>query len=983
MLINVHSAFSLQYGTIPVEHLINTLIQNGHDTAVLTDINNSTGVLEFIREAKAKKFNGLGGVEFRNGNELKFIGIAKNTKGFQELNEFLTLHSEQNRPFQSVAPEWNHVFVIYPFSKDIPVTLRDFEYIGIKASQLTQLYGKDRSFLERLVMWHPVTIASRNDYEFHQQLRAICFNTLLSHLEPNQIAAPDETPLPPEVLISQFRHHSRIITNTTQLLEKCSFDFDFDSCKNKKTYTGSVYEDRLLLEKLAHEGCRQRYGNNPEALRRVKHELEIIDRLGFSAYFLITWDTIVYATWRGMYHVGRGSGANSIVAYCLRITNVCPMQLDLYFERFLNPKRKAPPDFDIDFSWKDRDEVTNYLFGKWRKEHTAMIGTTITFQHKSIVRELGKVYGLPEQEIKMISHYPDRIPKDNRIAQKILAARNRYKEFPNSRSIHAGGILISEEPITAYCALDMPPKGLRTTQFDMYTAENIGFEKLDILSQRGIGHINEAVQIIQSNHGVTLDVHDIESLKRDPKVNAQLKTADTIGCFYIESPAMRGVLSKLECDNYLTLVAASSIIRPGVGSSGMMDEYIKRHRTPDSTQYLHPVMKDHLSETYGVMIYQEDVLKIGHHYGGLDLAEADVLRRLMSGKNRGAHHLPEIKGKFFDYARQKWGDMHVTQEIWRQIESFAGYSFSKAHSAAFAVESYQSLVLKTYYPREFMVAVINNKGGFYSTWVYITEAQKTGACVHLPCVNNGRYETSIRDNDIYLGLDLIDSLKEETVEVILRSRHHQGAFTGLEDFLNRTQISIEQATLLVRAGALRFTNLDKKALLWHLNILLAGKRTGKKKPSDNQPLFRAAVEQSITLPNFEIMPEEHFYDEKEIFGFSFSVSPFDMLVAKTRCPIVAKTLSQYIGQTIRIMGKLVTTKGSETVREELMAFGTFYDMNEDFFDTVHFPQAFRQNPFRGEGVYLILGKVTLSFGFPSIIVDRMELLPIRPDPRFS
>jgi len=219
--------------------------------------------------------------------------------------------------------------------------------------------------------------------------------------------------------------------------------------------------------------------------------------------------------------------------------------------------------------------------------------------------------------------------------------------FPNQRSIHAGGILISEEPITCYTALDLPPKGFPTTQWDMYVAEDIGFEKLDILSQRGIGHINDAVDIIRNNHGINIDIHQVEKFKNDPKVKAQLKRAETNGCFYIESPATRGLLKKLECDNYLTLVAASSIIRPGVAKSGMMREYIHRFHNPDKFEYIHPVMKEQLEETYGVMVYQEDVLKVCHHFAGLDLADADVLRRAMSGKHRGKDEFKRIVEKFF------------------------------------------------------------------------------------------------------------------------------------------------------------------------------------------------------------------------------------------------------------------------------------------------------------------------------------------------
>jgi DNA polymerase-3 subunit alpha len=471
------------------------------------------------------------------------------------------------------------------------------------------------------------------------------------------------------------------------LLEQCSFKFDFTAVKNKKAFTGNPYDDKLLLEKLALDGWKQRYGiHNREAYDRIIKELQIIDDLRFSAYFLIAWDIVRYSISRGFYHVGRGSGANSVVAYCLKITDVCPLELDLYFERFLNPKRKAPPDFDIDYCWKDRDEVFDYIFKRYGDQYTALLGTMSTFRDRSIIRELGKVYGLPKQEIDQLIKEPDAAQNKHRISRLILATYDRLMDFPNLRSIHAGGVLISELPMTSYTALDLPPKGFPTVQFDMYQAEDIGLEKLDILSQRGIGHIKEAADIIYRNRKIKVDVHDIEAFKKDNKVREQLKSGDTIGCFYIESPAMRGLLKKLRCEDYLTLVAASSIIRPGVAKSGMMRQYIYRFHHPNDFQYLHPVMKEQLKETYGVMVYQEDVLKIGHYFGGLDLADADVLRRLMSGKNRGLHHLVEIRDKFFQHCKKQGYPQQTTDEVWRQIESFAGYSFSKAHSASYAVD---------------------------------------------------------------------------------------------------------------------------------------------------------------------------------------------------------------------------------------------------------------------------------------------------------
>ncbi|MGA0232620.1 MAG: hypothetical protein ACO3MB_07070, partial [Saprospiraceae bacterium] len=325
----------------------------------------------------------------------------------------------------------------------------------------------------------------------------------------------------------------------------------------------------------------------------------------------------------------RGSGANSIVAFNLFITDVDPMDLDLYFERFINPHRSSPPDFDIDFSWDERDDVIDYIFKRYGREHTALLATYNTFKGKSIIRELGKVFGLPKADIDLIVDEPHAEEKHHHFARYIFRYGKMIEGFPNYLSIHAGGILISEESLFYHTAVQMMPKGFPISHFDMYGAEDLGFHKYDILSQRGLGHIKDAVSLVAENQGRAVDIHDVEKIKQDLEVRTQLRSGHCIGCFYIESPAMRGLLSKLRCDNYVSLVAASSIIRPGVAKSGMMREYISRFHNPDSFTYIHPVFEEHLGETYGVMVYQEDVMKIVHHFAGLELDESDVLRRIM------------------------------------------------------------------------------------------------------------------------------------------------------------------------------------------------------------------------------------------------------------------------------------------------------------------------------------------------------------------
>jgi len=961
-----------------VEQLVQNAIAAGAESIAMTDINNSTGIPEFAGESARNNIKPVAGIEFRNDNELQYIGIARNNNGLRELNEFLSKHNFEKTPIPFPAPEFSDAFTIYSLKKTPERKLFDNERIGIKPGEINRLVTLTESPDKNLmVLLQPVTFASNDDIFIHKNLRAVDNNILLSHLQPSQCAGEDEffKTLSYEKQIAD--KYPWIVNNTRKLLEDCSLNFDLDTLKNKKVFSASRYDDKLLLEKLAWDGMVYRYGKqNAEAKKRIQHELEIIDNLGFSAYFLVTWDIVRYSMARGFYHVGRGSGANSIIAYCLKITNVDPIDLNLYFERFINPKRSSPPDFDIDYSWKERDEVIDYIFKRYGHGHTALLGTMSTFRGKSIVRELGKVHGLPKEEIDSLIDNPSSESNRNEITDIIFSTGLKIADFPNMRSIHAGGILISEEPLTCYTALDMPPKGFPTTQWDMYTAEEIGFEKLDILSQRGIGHIRESAEIIMRNQSVDVDVHAIQKFKNDPKVREYLKTGETKGCFYVESPSMRGLLQKLQCEDYPTLVAASSIIRPGVARSGMMREYIYRFHNPDKFEYIHPVMKEQLEETFGVMVYQEDVLKVCHHFAGLDLADADTLRRAMSGKYRSKQEMQRIVDKFFSNCREKGYSEEITKEVWRQIESFAGYSFSKAHSASYAVESFQSLYLKAHFPLEFMVAVINNFGGFYRTWVYVHEARRYGATIQPPCVNKSTYKTTIYGTDIYLGFIHVLSIEEKLARSIEEIRNADGPFSDLNDFVERVCPGLEQVVLLIRAGAFRFTGKKKSVLLWEAHMMM-----NRNKHENIRPLFSQPV-RSFTLPDLVHGSLDDAYDEIELFGFPVTVSWFDMLETSFRGDITARDMIKYVGKKIRMVGHLVTIKYIKTIKREWMNFGCFIDAEGNFFDTTHFSQSLKNYPFKGSGTYLILGKVVEEFGFPSLEVEKLAKLPVRPDKRY-
>jgi DNA polymerase-3 subunit alpha/error-prone DNA polymerase len=978
MYLNCHSFHSLRYGTIPLEELIAQAVSCGAASLALTDINTVTGIYDFIKGCQNMGIKPIVGMEFRCEHQLRYIGLAKNASGLAEMNRFLTQHNFEKKALPFSAPDFKNVFIIYPL-ENAPDLLKENEYIGIRPEQLQKLVLSDWKKRQiKMVVLQPVTFRTKREYNLHRILRAIDLNLILSKLVVDDYCSPTEVMVHLETLLSCYAEYPQIILNTEKVAASCHFEFDFETPKNKKFYTNNRKDDMTLLTTLAQQGLEWRYGRkNAEAKSRMFKELKVIDELQFSGYFLITWDIIRFSNSQGFLHIGRGSGANSIIAYCLGITDICPLELDLYFERFLNLNRKSPPDFDIDWSWKERDTILEYIFSRYGYDHVAFCGTNVEFKYRSIFREVGKVFGLPKEELDALAKNPMELHASNKVVKQVQEYGMLLEKYPNQRSMHSCGILISEEPITNYTPLEMPPKGFPIVLFDMHTAEDIGLEKFDILSQRGIGHIDDSVKLIEKNRGTRLNIRDTSVSKNEDQCNEFLARGKTIGCFYIESPAMRGLLRRLKCDNYKTLVAASSIIRPGVAQSGMMKEYIFRHNHPDQFEYFHPVFQEQLGETYGIMVYQEDVIKIALHYGGLPAADGDILRRAMSGKGRSKSALQKVKENFFDSCIQQGHPLQLSEEIYRQIESFAGYSFCKAHSASYAVESYQSLYLKVYYPVEFMVAVINNQGGFYRTEVYVHEAKMSGAVIHNPCVNKSEFETTLYGTDVYLGFMHLQSLESKTALLIQSERENNGAYKSLEDFINRIPIGIEGIQILIFIGAFRFTGKTKNQLLVIARLILVNF-----KPENRSLMLLQEPVKEYELPKLERSEFEDAFDEIELLSFPVSCSPFDLLQTKFRGDVMAKDLLKHHKKTVRMLAYLISRKHVPT-KMGAMYFGTWIDADGEFFDTAHFTDSLAKYPFLGGGCYLLLGNVEVDYHFPTITVTKMAKMPFIADPRYS
>ncbi len=471
------------------------------------------------------------------------------------------------------------------------------------------------------------------------------------------------------------------------------------------------------------------------------------------------------------------------------------------------------------------------------------------------------------------------------------------------------------------------------------------------------------------------DIYDYEMLFRDEETKKLIREGKTIGCFYIESPGMRSLLQRLNCDTFEMLTAASSIIRPGVAESGMMQEFIARHKNPKLRKYLIPEMEEYLGETYGVMVYQEDVIKIAHHIVGLSLEEADYLRRAMSGKMRSHDAMKKLYERFFESCKTKELPDLVANQLWHQISSFAGYSFCKAHSASFALLSFQVAYLKAHYPSEFMANVLSNGGGFYAAGVYINECKRMGLKVLLPSINENEYRYKGNNSEVRIGLMAIKNIEKDFLLKIVEEKILAGKYSSLTDFISRTKLTYESTKLLIKCGAMDCLNKTRPTLIRLADIYYHSKEILK---NNSLPLFQneiSLLEKSVET-KLQYNSAEICTLEQECFGFTVTHHPLEFIREIYDSPkiVKAKDLYKNKNRKIKMLGWFMTSKRIKTKNGDIMKFLTLEDLSGTF-DAVLFPKTYSKfaESTMSMGPYLVEGKVDLENG-NNIIVEKLEVL---------
>jgi DNA-directed DNA polymerase III PolC len=802
---------------------------------------------------------------------------------------------------------------------------------------------------------------------------AIRKNITLDSIQNDYPISSDTHFMPPEEISVRYSDSPDAIQSVGEIIERCQPALPVSIPHLPEVETAPGISASQLLRKKAESGAIQLYGEVTPAIRlRLEHELRVIESLGYSSLFLIVEEILTFAREKGVPFSSRGSAASSLVAHCLGITSPDPLRLNLYFERFLNPARASLPDIDIDLCSRRRDEVIEFVYRKYGRERVAMVCTVNRFRRRSALREVAKAHGLSPAEIsKMVESLPHRwygpADRDNPDEQPFDELANHFPSplhqsifrtayallgVPHHLSIHPGGIVISPEAITDLTPIQLAAKGMLITQFDLDSIEQLGLVKIDLLGIRGLTVLGDVIDAInagfdQHPRGRLGSLDDIPEEDRD--TSELVRAGKTIGCFQIESPGMRLTLKEIQASSLDGVMAALALYRPGPLTGGQKDNFIRRFQGREPTSYLHPSLAPLLDDTYGVILYQEQVLRIAHQLAGLTLADADLLRRAMSHFDPGKQ-MQTLKEKFIKGTFELHGIPEATAEhIWELMAAFAGYGFPKAHAASYARVAWRSAWCKAHHPAIFMAAVLANWGGYYSQSNYLTEARRMGLTLKPPQVNYAQHEFSVSylegEPVLFMGLDQVRDLSNRTQKRILKER----PFRSFEDFLTHADPRIQEAENLVKVGALEGMGTIP-ALLHRLS--LGGWQGGQ------LSLFGAP---DTSAEDFSIA--EKAQAQEEILGASVVAHRLELFtdqISKSKALTTVDAAGR-IGQQVRVAGIRQFWRRSSTSKGDAIYFMSLEDL-EGTLQVVISAEVYRRcrSELRLPGPYVIEGTVEMD-----------------------
>ena len=936
--------------------------------------------------------------------------LARCSKGIIALSACLKgevphfLMSDQWEEAKRVALEYSEIFGSENFYLELQDNrIEEQEKINKSLIRLSAATGLG------LVATSDVHYLNKSDAKAHDALLCIQTQTNVSDTNRMRFQTDEMYFKSPEEMAERFSSVPEALKNTVKIAERCNVDIDFSTLHLPAfTHEGGKDNDSFFTE-LIDAGIKERYAEiTPEIKKRVEHEISIIRKSGYISYFLIVWDFIRYARSKDIpVGPGRGSAAGSIVSYALRITDLDPIKYGLIFERFLNPERVSMPDIDIDFCFERRNEVIEYVIEKYSKDNVAQIITFGSMKAKGVLRDVGRVMGVAYAEVdrlaKLVPNTPDitlekaieiepemRMKyEDDPVLKQVIDISIRLQGLNRHASTHAAGVVISDKPLIKRIPLFKTPDDQITTGYAMTSLDKIGMLKMDFLGLKTLTVIYQAIKIIKRTRGEDVDFKNIPL--DDNKTFELLSRAETGGVFQLESGGMRDLLRKLKPSRFEELIAILALYRPGPMGSGMLDDFIKRKQGEVKVKYDHPLLEKVLEETYGIIVFQEQVMRVVSVMGGFSMAEADNVRKIMGKKIKDPKKLDAIKAKFISGALKNKVDSTTATKVWDFISHFAGYGFNKSHSAAYSMISYRTAYLKANYPVEFMSALLTSeKDNSDKISDYINESIRMGIEILPPDVNESFRDFTVVEKDVRFGLSAVKNVGGGSADAIIATREDVGKYESIFDFAMKVDSKAVNRKVLesmIKCGAFDSTGIRRSQAMSVLEkVIDVGQKANKDRNIGQLSFFDEGLDEGNFRDTFHDVPDipewpesELLANEKEMLGFYITKHPlarFERLLnAYSTCKI-PEMVSFSDGHEVLIGGIINKVKITVTRKKgEKMAIFTLEDLNS-FVEVLAFPRTYAKfhEMIKGDSLVYVWGKVNRREEEPKIIAENIIFL---------
>ena len=988
--LRVRSHYTFLDSTLSPTAIVNLARQHGLPAIALTDLGNLHGAVEFAEAAKKAGIKPIFGTElWVSGHPL--LLYVESAPGYHNLNQLLSRRAEAGVR----AGEEGAVAA----QQRRPITLEQLNgfttgLIAVSANTwLAEMFpGRfyqmaNRSAVVRADLNHApgfsvtacpaVHYALPGDRMKYDIVQSIRTRTLLRQEHPEKRMGGRFHFRTSAEMAAACQEHPEWLAHSLEISERCNFEMPFGKPQFPAFTPPEGSSPHAFLHKLVFDGARRRYRSSQLATvnAQLNQELHIISAVGYEEYFLVVWSLLQDCRAHGIEWITRGSAADSLVCYCLGISDVCPIRFGLYFRRFLNEERMALnklPDIDVDFPHDRKDDVVDLIFAKYGRAHCAVVGGFSTFQARSAFADVAKVLGVAEREVRRFTEYfpwsfgggwaPGApVGSDEVKLRELLAARPETRDLPldeepfktglemaefldgmpRNPKMHPCGIVLSRQPIHELTPTFIANKGYPTTHFDMDAVEMIGLVKVDVLAQGGLAAMRD-VKAMLAKRGVEIDLNrcavvSASQLECDPYRAAagepwndsaiwdMIASGGARAVHHIESPAMTGLCKQCNVRNIDTLIAIVSVIRPGAANEGKKLAFTRRYQGLEPISYPHDSLKPVLRDTFGLVVYEEHILRICEEFAGLNPGRADMLRRALNKQKRAV--ILEIREEFFASSKTRGHDDAKIEEVWGLVTGFAGYAFCKAHSTAYGVEAYQSAWLKKNFPAEFMAAVLTNGKGFYHPLVYVLETRRLDLKFLPPTVNEPGPAFAVHGNAIRVPLTRAQGLSERTIKRLLAERKRQ-AFASLADFQRRVQPRREELEVMIRAGGFDEFGQPRTRQFWEAQRLAKSKVGSQNQEFD----FDAGIDPGSDFfarhPSLLREPTRHerLQAETELFGYAVSGHPLELyenIAWETYCPVAQ--LGKYVGKTVVTCGLVVEQRTHHQITGEPMKFLTLAD----------------------------------------------------------